>query len=134
VVALNALPLTVNGKLDKRALPAPEYQDADRYRAPADALEELLTCIYAQILGVERVGVDESFFDLGGNSLSAMKLVTRVRAELGIEVAVQAVFDEPTVARMAKWMRPYLGAPAMAALTLRQRRRSVDIDQRSVTT
>ena len=121
VVALNALPLTVNGKLDKRALLAPEYQDADRYRAPADTVEETLADIYAQILGVERVGVDDSFFDLGGHSLLAMRLAARVTAELGIEVAVQAVFDEPTVARLAKRIKPRDAEPAQKTLTTRQR-------------
>jgi amino acid adenylation domain-containing protein len=125
VVVLTALPLTVNGKLDRRALPAPEYHDAGGgYRAPTDAMEEILAGIYAQILGVQRVGVDDSFFDLGGHSLLAMRLVARVRAELGVEIAVQAVFDEPTVARLAKWMRPCLGTPAQAAFTARQRRHS----------
>ncbi len=121
VVVLGALPLTVNGKLDKRALPAPEYQDVDRYRAPSDPIEQTLAGLYAQILGVERVGVDDSFFDLGGHSLTAMRLVARVHAELGVEVPVQTVFDEPTVARLATWLRPDAGAPTQAALTTRPR-------------
>src|SRR6202007_1667802 len=80
VVVLEALPLTPNGKLDRRALPAPGYTDADRYRAPGSAVEEILAGIYAQVLGLERVGVDESFFELGGDSLSAMRVVARGRA------------------------------------------------------
>ncbi len=80
VVALDALPLTPNGKLDTRALPAPEYSDADRYRAPGNPVEETLAGIYAQVLGVDRVGVDDSFFDLGGDSISSMQVVTRARA------------------------------------------------------
>jgi acyl-coenzyme A synthetase/AMP-(fatty) acid ligase len=80
VVVLDALPLTVNGKLDTRALPAPEYIDVDRYRAPASAVEEVLAGIYAQVLGLERVGVDESFFELGGDSILSMQVVARARA------------------------------------------------------
>ena len=120
VVTLDALPLTVNGKLDKRALPPPEYQDVDRYRAPADPVEEILAGIYAQILGVERVGVDDSFFDLGGNSLLAMRLATRIGTELGVDVPVQTVFDEPTVARLAQKIRPQPEQPAERGLTPRQ--------------
>ena len=80
VVGIQALPLTPNGKLDTRALPAPEYRDVDRYRAPGNAVEEILAGIYAQVLGLERVGVDDSFFDLGGDSISSMQVVTRARA------------------------------------------------------
>ena len=101
VVVLDALPLTVNGKLDKRALPAPEYQDVDRYRAPATAVEEVLAGSYAQVLGLERVGVDDSFFDLGGDSLSAMRLITAVNTGLDASLSVRAVFEAPTVARLA---------------------------------
>ncbi|WP_038858078.1 non-ribosomal peptide synthetase, partial [Mycobacterium avium] len=70
VVALDAIPLTPNGKLDTRALPTPEYTGS-RYRAPSNAVEETVAGIYAHVLGVERVGVDDSFFDLGGDSISA---------------------------------------------------------------
>ena len=101
VVVLDALPLTPNGKLDTRALPAPEYQDADRYRAPATAVEEILAGIYAQVLGLERVGVDDSFFDLGGDSLSAMRVIAAVNTGLDAGLAVRAVFDAPTVAELA---------------------------------
>ena len=101
VVVMDALPLTVNGKLDTRALPAPEYQDADRYRAPADAVEEILADIYAQVLGLERVGVDESFFELGGDSILSMQVVARARAA-GVVCRPRDIFVEQTVARLAR--------------------------------
>ncbi|MCA2245065.1 amino acid adenylation domain-containing protein, partial [Mycobacterium sp. WUMAC-067] len=101
VVVLDAMPLTVNGKLDTRALPVPEYRDVDRYRAPDDALQEALAGIYARVLGVERVGVDDSFFDLGGDSLSAMRLITAVNADLDAGLTVRSVFEAPTVAQLA---------------------------------
>src|SRR6202040_3457803 len=92
VVVLAALPLTPNGKLDTRALPAPEYRDADRYRAPAGAVEEILAGIYAQVLGLERVGVDDSFFDLGGDSLSAMRLVAAINTGMDAGLSVRTLF------------------------------------------
>ncbi len=101
VVVLEALPLTVNGKLDIRALPAPEYHGVDRYRAPANSTEEILAGIYARVLGVERVGVDDSFTVLGGDSLSAMRLIVAVNAGLDADLAVRAVFETPTVAGLA---------------------------------
>nr|WP_163737384.1 non-ribosomal peptide synthase/polyketide synthase [Mycobacterium gallinarum] len=101
VVVLDALPLTVNGKLDTRALPAPDYADRDHHRAPANATEEIVAGVYAQILGVERVGVDESFFDLGGDSISAMRLVAAINTTLGVRISEHVLFDAPTVAQLA---------------------------------
>ncbi|WP_324681918.1 non-ribosomal peptide synthetase, partial [Mycobacterium sp. 663a-19] len=101
VVALAALPLTVNGKLDTRSLPAPDYSAVDRYRAPAGAVEEILAGIYAHVLGLDRVGADSSFFDLGGDSVSAMRVVAAIKSGLGADVSVRAVFDAPTVAQLA---------------------------------
>ena len=93
--------MTVNGKLDTRALPAPEYHDGDRYRAPTDAVEEILAGIYAQVLGLERVGVDDSFFDLGGDSILSMQVVARARAA-GLTCRPRDIFVEQTVARLAQ--------------------------------
>ncbi len=101
VVVLGELPLTPNGKLDTRALPAPEYQDIDRYRAPDNAVEEILAGIYAQVLGLDRVGVDDSFFDLGGDSISSMQVVARARAA-GLTCRTRDIFVEQTVARLAR--------------------------------
>ena len=89
VVVLAALPLTVNGKLDTRALPAPEYTEGDGYRAPTTPVEEILAGIYAEVLGVERVGVDDSFFDLGGDSLSAMRLIAAINTGLDTRLSVR---------------------------------------------
>ena len=102
VVALDALPLTVNGKLDTRALPAPEYQQpGGNYHAPANLIEEVLATVYAEVLGLERVGVDEPFFELGGDSILSMQVVARARAA-GVLCRPRDVFVEQTVARLAR--------------------------------
>ncbi|WP_131814524.1 non-ribosomal peptide synthetase, partial [Mycolicibacterium fortuitum] len=102
LVQLDSLPLTVNGKLDRRALPAPEYSDSDGYNAPSNPVEEMLAAIYGQVLGLERVGVDDSFFDLGGDSLSAMRLINAINASLDADLAVSAIFDAPSVRQLAQ--------------------------------
>ena len=101
--------MTVNGKLDTRALPAPEYTDGDRYRAPATPTEEILAGIYAQVLGLERVGVDDSFFELGGDSILSMQVVARARAA-GLLCRPRDVFVEQTVARLARVVEVAEGA------------------------
>ncbi|OMC30954.1 hypothetical protein A5740_15865 [Mycobacterium sp. GA-1841] len=119
VMVLEALPLTVNGKLDKQALPAPDYSDSDRYRAPTTAVEEILVGIYAQVLGLPRVGIDDSFFELGGDSLSAMRLIAAINTSLDAELAVRTLFDAPTVAGLAP--RIGTGSGGLPALTAQQR-------------
>nr|WP_234834970.1 non-ribosomal peptide synthetase [Mycolicibacterium stellerae] len=100
VVVMSALPLTVNGKLDIRSLPAPDYEVTDRYRAPGSVIEQILAGIYAQILGLERVGVDDPFFELGGDSILAMQVVARARAA-GVTCRPRDIFVEQTVAQVA---------------------------------
>jgi len=104
VVVVEAMPLTVNGKLDRRALPVPQYQSAEGYRGPADAVEEILAGIFAQVLGVARVGVDESFFELGGDSILSMQVVARARAA-GIHCRPKDLFVEQTVEGLARLAR-----------------------------
>ena len=102
LVVLDEIPLTPVGKLDRRALPAPDFTSgAGSFRSPRSATEHTVAQIFADILGLDRVGIDESFFEVGGNSLSATKLVSRVNAALGTDLGVRAIFEAPTVAALS---------------------------------
>ncbi|GAA0947376.1 amino acid adenylation domain-containing protein [Actinocorallia libanotica] len=103
LTVLESLPLTPNGKVDTKSLPKPDPSQLATtvYRAPRNERERILTEIFAELLGAERIGIDDDFFLFGGNSLLAMRVTTKARAALGVELPVRALFETPTVAGLS---------------------------------
>ncbi|MEP0755247.1 amino acid adenylation domain-containing protein [Trichocoleus sp. Lan] len=130
-VVLESLPLTPNGKVDRRALPAPEpvkLELAGSYVAPQTPVEEVLVKIFAEVLGVKRVGIQDNFFELGGHSLLATQLVSRVRDAFAVELPLRSVFEAPTIAELSKAIASFQQtttqskAPALVPISRENRR------------
>jgi len=104
--------LSPNGKVDRQSLPIPDQNQVlltQTYIAPRSAIEEVMTEIWAEILAVEKVGIEDDFFILGGHSLKAIQLISKIRQTLEIEVSVRQLFNHPTIAQLVKEMSQSLG-------------------------
>ncbi len=104
IVVLDALPVSANGKLDRRALPAPDGARsllAGTYTPPDTPIQETLAAVWAEVLGLERVGIEDNFFDLGGHSLLAVRMLARVQEAFGLEIPLGRVFDSATIRDLA---------------------------------
>ncbi|WP_433195712.1 amino acid adenylation domain-containing protein [Nocardia sp. CA-107356] len=117
VVVLDAFPLNTSGKLDRKALPAPTFT-AREFRAPITPVQEIVAAVFAEVLGVERVGLDDDYFALGGNSLLATRVVARINDALDTNVAVRDLFETSTVTALAAGIVPGSGRDAAARLPL----------------
>ncbi|WP_338885884.1 amino acid adenylation domain-containing protein [Rhodococcus sovatensis] len=118
---LDELPLTINGKLDRRALPVPVYASASAFSAPSTPAEKAVAEVFGQVLGHDSVGADDSFFELGGNSLDATRVIARLNAALGSDVTVRELFESPTVAALASCASRRLGVGGRRTLVAAER-------------
>ncbi|MEC9375343.1 MAG: amino acid adenylation domain-containing protein [Pseudomonadota bacterium] len=103
IVELDEIPLTPNGKLNRKALPAPDEKNtpSEKYKAPESSLESTLVSIWQELLGLKKIGVDDDFFQLGGHSLLAMRVVGKIRRQLGKEISLRTFFARPTIAQLS---------------------------------
>src|SRR5271155_3452684 len=120
IVVLEEFPLTSSGKTDRKALPAPVFA-ATPFRAPATQTEKIVAEVFAEVLGVDRVGLDDSFSDLGGDSLIATRVSARLQLALGREVPVRYLFDASIVGDLAEYLHRHRGGPARPPLRVMPR-------------
>jgi acyl carrier protein len=120
IVVLDEFPLTSSGKIDRKALPAPVFAAAP-FRAPQTQTEQVLAGIYARVLGLDRVGVDDSFFDLGGDSLSAMRVLAAINTSFDTQLPVRTLFDASTVGGLADHLHRHRGGTARSPLMVMPR-------------
>ncbi|HBP1415342.1 TPA: AMP-binding protein, partial [Pseudomonas aeruginosa] len=121
LMLLERMPLTVNGKLDRQALPQPDASLSQQaYRAPGSELEQRIAAIWAEILGVERVGLDDNFFELGGHSLLATRVISRVRQEQQLDASLKALFERPVLEAFAQGLERTTDAVSTIPLADRQ--------------
>ncbi len=110
IIVLSKLPLTPNGKIDRKALPAPDFSVNTSERVPRNPKEEILCNLFAEVLGLKRIGIDDHFFEMGGHSLLASRLMGRIRDMLGVEIGIGKLFEAPTVRRTCetvRWCKKY---------------------------
>ena len=111
IVVLDRLPLTPNGKLDRARVAGAGTAPTRVRRAPRTPQEEILCGLFAEVLGVERVGIDDNFFELGGHSLLAIRLISRIRSSLDVEISIRSLFEAPSVESLTKTSRPRPSGP-----------------------
>ncbi|WP_348705598.1 amino acid adenylation domain-containing protein [Tenacibaculum sp. 190524A02b] len=128
-IPLESLPLTSNGKLDKKALPEVDITglSSAEYVAPRNEEEEQLAAIWQELLGVEKVGVHDDFFELGGHSLLATRLVSKIRTELNIEIAIRDIFQYPTIANLSLKVLTYSKGTSLPSITIQEKEENIPL-------
>ena len=123
VMLLEAIPQTANGKVDKRALPEPDMTQwlQETYVAPTNDTEEQLCAIWQQVLGLPKVGIADNFFEIGGHSISATKVISEIRSQLHIELPVRTIFEHLTIGLFAQAMQAMASQSVRPAITPQDR-------------